>query len=306
MSSGELVQSSRPARGGGLLKIGWPVRGRTRVYLATAAVAGIAALIVGLVLANGQAEHQPVIAVETASGASSQQVHAMVASSQAHHAGMVLLYTSTWQRAEAVMKALSGYRSSVDVSVLVSSSGRTAIASELPATAQVIDANGNLVRAGVTPGGPGLLVGLWACLLLLFAFLVTRFVAQLRTPGGHAEPVTTTNRDGPPVRRQRDEREERDTRDGRNERNDVKLLVAPPPPAGDILVRYLPQDPVARWEPQCPRCGAAAGAAGAAASANGFDCQSCGYRWPAAGPAEWPDVVLNHRRRRDGQPTSAN
>lgn len=299
MSSGELVQSNRPARGGGLLKSGWPVQGRTRIYLAAAAVAGIAALIVGLVLANGQTEHQPVIAVEPASGASSQQVQAMVASSQAHHAGMVLLYTSTWQRAEAVMKALSGYRSSVDVSVLVSSSGRAAIASELPATAQVIDANGNLVRAGVTAGGPGLLVGLWACLLLLFAFLVTRFVAQLRTPGVHAKPVTNTNLDGPPGRRQRDER---DARDGPNEPNDVKLLVAPPAP-GDILVRYLPKDPVARWEPQCPRCGAPAGAS---ASANGFDCQSCGYRWPAAGPAEWPDVVLNHRRRHDGQPTSAN
>jgi len=263
---------------------------RNRVNLAAAVVAGIAALIVGLVLANGLTSPQPVIAVETASGASPEQVQAMVADSQAHHAGMVLLYTNTWQRAADVMKELSGSRSAADVSVLVTSSGPEAIASKLPATAQVIDADGNLLRAGVAPGGPGLLVGLWACLLLLFAYLVTRVVVQLRTPSVQPESFTDPDVESPPSRRERAERE------------DVKLPVAPSP-AGDILARYLPQDPVARWEPQCPWCGASPATS---APPNGYECQSCGHRWPEAGPGEWPDVVLSHRGRRDGKPTSAN
>jgi ribosomal protein S27AE len=246
---------------------------RNRAYLAAAAVAGTAVVILGLMLADGQASPQPVIAVVMASGASPQQVEAMVADSQAHHAGMLLLYTSTWQQAAAVSQALSGSRSPMDISVLVSSSGSAAIASELPVAARVIDADGNLMRAGAAPGGPGLLVLLWACLLLLFAYLVTRVVIQLRPSARGPGPSITPGPQPSPAVAQS--------------------------PAGAILASYLPPDPMTRWEPQCPRCGAFTAAS---AAVNGYECLSCGYRWPTADPMEWPNVVLSHRRRHDGSP----
>jgi hypothetical protein len=265
---------------------------RNRVYLAAAAVAGIAALILGLVLANGRTSPQPVIAVETVSGASPQQVQAVVANSHEHHAGMVLLYTNTWQQAVGVMEDLSGVRSAADVSVLVSSSGLESIASDLPPAARVIDADGNQLRAGVTPGGPGLLVLLWACLLLLFAYLVTRVVVRLRTA---TVPPDTGPPTGPP---------------GLGERSEPVTVLRPTAPivprrtAGSILARYLPPDPVARWEPQCPQCGAPPAAP---ATASGYECLSCGCRWrTSADPAEWPDVVLSHRRRHGGGPDLSN
>lgn len=244
---------------------------RNRAYLAAAAVAGIAVVILGLLLADGQAGPQPVIAVVMASGASPTQVEAMVADSQAHHAGMLLLYTSTWQQAAAVSKALTGSRSPMDISVLVSSSGPAAIASQLPVAARVIDADGSLVRAGAVPGGPGLLVLLWACLLLLFAYLVTRVVSQLRPAAGEPGPAITQ---GPPP------------------------SVAQSP-AVAILASYLPPDQMAHWEPQCPQCGAFTAAS---AAVNGYECLSCGYRWATAAPVEWPNVVLSHRRRHESSP----
>jgi hypothetical protein len=127
------------------------------------------------------------------------------------------------------------------------------------------------MRAGAVPGGPGLLVLLWACLLLLFAYLVTRVVFQLRPSAGAPGPAITP---GPPP-------------------------LAAQSPAGAILASHLPPDPMARWEPQCPRCGACAAAS---AAVNGYECLSCGYRWATADPAEWPNVVLSHRWRHDSSP----
>jgi hypothetical protein len=186
---------------------------------------------------------------------------------------------------------------SMDVAV-VTAAHPEGIAARLPAAAQVIDTNGNVIRAGVTPTGPGLLVLLWGCLLIIFAGLATRGIALLRPPS--APPARAPTPD-PPVR----------TPPAQQPVQPVDGPVAPPeqpvkaPPrslAGDILAKYQPSNPVTRWQPQCPRCGSfrveSAGGDGA--------CQSCGHRWPWADQESWPDVVVSHRRRRGDRLNPAN
>jgi hypothetical protein len=294
---------------------------KVRAFQAAAAATGIAALILGLVLAGGEGGASPVIALGTMTGTSPDQVKAMVSSSEAHQAGMLVIDAATQRQAAAALQVLSALKSPLDVSVQVAPSGAAGIAGEFPAAARVIDANGNLLRSGTVAGGPGLLVLLWAALLLAFAYLAFRVAADLGLLGRRVAPDLTGGQGTvphPPVGRLGV-----DAPDGQpavlHPLGDGGTVLDPPggqrggDPPGDrptvpetrpapstaagILAGYLPGDPRARWEPQCPRCGSFSVAAAGPGAADGCQCRSCEYRWPAADPTEWPDVVVSERRR---------
>ncbi|MGA2830578.1 MAG: hypothetical protein ABSF03_31200 [Streptosporangiaceae bacterium] len=331
------------------------------LYLAALAISGVAALVLGLVLADGQAAPQPVIAIAVipAGHPSPQQIQAVITGAHDHQAGMLLLDTGTWQQAAATSEALSGYipppvqptptpictlvepgrnkaqkgsagqagtaprpgksaspspakspvlrcmipkpppgppgqtvpmnLGSMDVSV-VTAANPERIAAHLPAAARVIDANGNVIRAGFTPGGSGLLVLLWGCLLLVFAGLTVRGTALFRSPppAPPRRPTPGPSAGTPPPERAQVRRLDEPATPERSVKARSSRL------ARDILARYQPPDPVARWQPQCPRCGSFRVEPGV----DGCACQFCGHRWPRAERESWPDVVVSLRGRR--------
>jgi hypothetical protein len=205
----------------------------------------------------------------------------MAEQARSHQASLLLLVAKTTQQAAALPRAVPVISGPPAVSVILNPSGTEAVIRQLPANVQVIDVAGQLLRPAVKPGGRGGLVLLWACLLLGFAYLVTRTVLAPPPPDQVPPPEWTAPSLAPPVLPATDAMQR--LRDSH-----------------DILARHEPPTSVDGWQPQCPWCGSfslRAAAAAAEAADQGHVCLSCGHRWPAADRESWPDTVLSHHRR---------
>jgi hypothetical protein len=206
--------------------------------------------------------------------------------------------------------------------VIFSPSGDAAVIGQLPASARVIMVPaGTVLRPGAQPGGRGLLVLVWACLLLGFSYLATRAIAVSRatpiSPDGPAETsgtaavgglgnpsappragTGTLEIPGPP----------QPTPTFKRLRWEPPLPRKPTPPPQpprlpelqppghildglEILARHQPTQPAERWAPQCPWCGSFSG------PGDNHRCLSCGFGWPETDRHSWPDTVLSHRRQ---------
>lgn len=347
---------------------------RTAAYVAALLGSGIAATVLGVVLAGGQGGPPSVIAVAAvpAGQFAPNQAQSLIDGARSHQAALLLLYSASWQQGAAAEQALGGYippkpapkpkpvctpvtssgttskkpstgtgaaksasatptKSAVhchtppvptptgttvpmalgplDVAVVTADSQAAAI-SQLPRTAEVIGLSGNVLRSGSAPGGPGLLLLLWGCLLLVFCWLAVRGVMLLRTqqrrmpapprrasaPGLGRSPGPAP---GPPAR----------PAPGAavlSDRGPPPSAVSPVPSGNSatdtlrdqrlvasILDGYLPTDPLERWDPQCPRCGSFR----VERTEETGQCRACGQLWPWASPADWPDVVVSPRLR---------
>ena len=178
------------------------------------ALAGIGAVITGLLLAAAPATNPPVIAVAAVPAVKSLPgpLKVIVADARAHHARLLLLVAQTPKLAAAATDALDGYvrpapvqpkpplaaatvsptappvtpaiSGPPDFAVIYSRGGSPAVIGQLPASVDVllIRASGDSLRSAVNPGGHGLLVLLFGCLLVSFGYLVTRTASLLRPP----------------------------------------------------------------------------------------------------------------------------
>jgi hypothetical protein len=348
----------------------------------SAALLGITAVVVGLLLAAAPATTSPVVAVAVGP-ATAGPLRALVARARSDQASMLILVAKTPQLAAATMNALTGYvppprvlpeptpsatpRTSEkhrrpaspeasasaasqpaaptagppsptaiptaaspsplvtainrppDVSVVYSPTGTAAVVAQLQPSVEVVDGTGTLLRAGVKPGGRGLLAVLWACLLLGFAYLVIRALTAPRTARAPStapsQPPTPSEETGayprppppeltppgwtPPVPGSDNE----DLPDEVCMRTPSPVSVPPPDDdleqlrvSYDILASHQPRTPGGGWQPQCPWCGSFSLRARADPDP-GYACLACGYRQEAADPGSWPDVVLSHRRQ---------
>ena len=205
-----------------------------------------------------------------------------------------------------------------DVSVVYSPTGTAAVIAQLQPSVEVIDGTGTLLRAGVKPGGRGLLALLWACLLLGFAYLVIRALTAPRTarapstapsqPPTPGEETGAYPRPPPPERTPPGWTPPVPGPDNEDLPAEVSMRapgVSVPPPdvdleqlrvSYDILASHQPRTPGGGWQPQCPWCGSFSLRARADPDP-GYACLACGSRWETADPGSWPDVVLSHRRQ---------
>ena len=206
--------------------------------------------------------------------------------------------------------------------VIYQRDGIDAVVRQLPASADVLvmGASGDSIRYAARPGGHGGLLVLFSCLLLAFAYLMSRTVSALRTSpdSGRAAAGTSGRPSGRPPSRPGEFRPGQPDQSGRRPlltRRDDEPPDIPesPGPADDdrllaasaILDRYRPSAVGDGWQPQCPWCGSFSVRALVAPSAShDLACLACEHHWQAADPGSWPDTVVSHRRRHAAADTS--